>query len=301
MVKGFGKVILLGEHAVVYGRPALAAALARGVDARWSSSASPRLRIAPWRVDVGPGGSTELARAFRALLGGDAPAVTVDATVELPAGAGLGCSAALGVAVLRALDEAAGREADDEDVAERSLAWERVFHGNPSGVDSALAAAGGVRVFRRGERLATVSVGARLPLVIGHSGEPGSTKATVAEVARRHAADREGTERTFDAIAALVESGRRAVGDGALPALGRAMNENHAHLRALGVSTDRLDALTDVARQAGALGAKLTGGGGGGCMVALAAGRDRAESIRRALAAEGSDAFLAEVAAGRVA
>jgi hypothetical protein len=134
---------------------------------------------------------TELGRAFTALLAAypEPPPVEVEATVAIPAGAGLGCSAALGVAVQRALDQALGLSRTDGAVAEASMAWERVFHGTPSGIDSALASAGGVRCFRRGQPLEAVPIGRPLHLVVADSGEHGSTKAMVASVRRQHERD----------------------------------------------------------------------------------------------------------------
>ncbi|MHC4831739.1 MAG: mevalonate kinase family protein, partial [Planctomycetota bacterium] len=147
---GRGKIILLGEHGVVYGRPALAAGIERGVVTTAEPAEVSSLHIAPWGVDVRGGGSEPLERAFEALLASyeTPPSVRVRAEVALPAGAGLGCSAALGVAIVEAIDRALGIERDASGRAEASMTWERVFHGNPSGVDSTMAALGGVAVFR---------------------------------------------------------------------------------------------------------------------------------------------------------
>ena len=302
MAFAHGKVILLGEHAVVYGHPALAAAIDRGVEATATrgeaSMAAPCLYLSPWDVIAHSDAAepSPIERAFAALLAQypNQPGLEVRANIALPGGAGLGCSAALGVAIVGAIDDLLGVTRSATERAERSLVWERIFHGNPSGVDSAISASGGgVAVFRRGEGLTPVDCGAPITLVVAHSHEVGETAAMVARVAegRRAAPAVFGT--WLDAVGAMVPRGVAAIERGDLAALGQVMDQNHACLRELGVSTDRLDRMCHVARRAGALGAKLTGSGGGGSMIALAAGRGAAGAIADALAAFDEAAFIA--------
>jgi len=300
--RGRGKVILLGEHSVVYGRPALAAALESGAAAVAHRDERDLLAIAPWGLAVAPGaeGDDPLARAFAAVLAPhprDRPALRVDTRVELPGGAGLGCSAALGVAVIRAVDRVLGVERSDAEVVEASLAWERVFHGNPSGLDGTMAVHGGVALFRRGEPPEAVRPRRALQLVVGHSGEVSSTRAMVEQVARQRERAPERVDRVFDAIAAVVRNGRLAVERGDLRSLGQLFDVDQKLLNTLMVSTARLEELCEAARGAGALGAKLTGAGGGGCMIALIAGPEDGDAVRRALEAEGAETFAVEAGA----
>jgi mevalonate kinase len=258
------------------------------------------LSIAPWGVDVTPGADADepLARAFDALLAlfDPRPTLHVKAEVGIPGGAGLGCSAALGVAILGALDEAASVSRTCEARALMSLAWERVFHGNPSGVDSAMSSCGGVAVFRRDEPLEPVALRAPLSLVVGHSGETSSTKTMVDSVARQHGKNPERIDKTFDAIAALVQNARVSLMAGDLVELGKLMDLNHALLNSLMLSTARLEELCAAARHAGALGAKLTGAGGGGCMIALVDDDVATRRVMDALEGEGASPFVVEVA-----
>jgi mevalonate kinase len=219
----------------------------------------------------------------------------VVAEVALPSAAGLGCSAALGVAVVGALDEVFGVTRTPEERGSVALAWERVFHGNPSGIDNTMAACGGVAVYRRGHPLVPVSLPGPLWLVLASSGEPSSTKAMVEGVARLHRRSPETTEKTFDAIGVLVEEARDALEASRLARVGQLMNLNQTLLSSLLLSTARLEEMCEVARNSGALGAKLTGAGGGGCIVALVPDHAHAETVCEALTAAGSEAFTAAV------
>lgn len=295
---GRGKVILLGEHAVVHGYPAIAASIERGVHAQATPAERDLLRLKPWDLVVAAdeGSEEPLARAFAAILGEyiDRPALDVEARVDLPAGAGLGCSAAIGVAVLDAIDEALGLNRSRAELGDAALRWERVFHGNPSGVDNTMSAVGGVALFRRGQPLEPLHANKTLHLVIGHSGEPSSTKEMVASVKRQLDQEPARVTQTFEGIETLVRNAKLAIEAGDLVALGQLLDLNHTLLSSLMLCTTKLDAMCQTAREAGALGAKMTGGGGGGCMFALAPKRDEAERLREVL---GHEAFVAEVTA----
>lgn len=267
-----GKVILLGEHAVVYGVPALAVGLDRGVEVEIESARVASIAIGGRHAEDGDGSDT--ARALVALLGAlDAAPVAVRAKLELPAGSGLGVSAALGVAIARAvLGENSGKEpgATRERVLSATEAWEGVFHGAPSGIDAAVAESGGCIQFSRVEGIEPVRLARALPLVIAVAGPPASTKLMVSEVARLRERRPEVVGKAFDGIRALVKNARLCLEVGDLPGLGKLMDLNQMLLAGLMVSTEGIERACDVARRAGALGAKLTGAGGGGVVVALA-------------------------------
>ena len=296
-----GKVILVGEHAVVYGVPAIAVGIERGARARAvfeGETSELRLSVQgvePIRAIVGEG-DEPVARAFAALLlscGVKRP-VRVEAHADLPAGAGLGCSAAVGVAIARAV---LGVCTDDE-ARTHATAWERVFHGNPSGVDAAVAALGGAIVFeRKGDEAASIEpleFGTQLVLAVGHSGVSSSTKAMVESIARQHERSPDLVRKTFEGITAISRNARLAIEAGDVVALGKLLDMNQMLLAGLLLSTQEIEALCIRARRAGALGSKLTGAGGGGCVVALAESHASAEAIVAAWKEEGFEGFVTE-------
>jgi mevalonate kinase len=295
---GRGKVILLGEHAVVHGCPAIAVGIERGVTATAVVAEHDLLRLSPWNLALEPreNGAEPLERAFAAGLAlyPERPSLEVNAQVDLPAGAGLGCSAAIGVAVLDAIDEALGIERSRLDLAAAALTWERVFHGNPSGIDNTMSAVGGVALYRKDDPLQPLRSNKPLHLVIGHSGESSSTKEMVASVGRQLQNDPKRVGKAFEGIEVLVRNARLTIEAGEHVALGQLLDLNHTILSSLMLCTTKIDDMCQAARRAGALGAKMTGAGGGGCMFALAPKHDEAVRLRDAL---GEGAFVAEVSA----
>lgn len=300
MARARGKAILLGEHAVVHGRPALAAALDRGVEAtaaRAGEGEGITLRVEPWGVTVTPSETSEreLDRALAALLAvyPELPPLRVQARTELPGGAGLGSSAALSVAVLAAIDELLGVARPTAEILAASLSWERIFHGAPSGVDSALAAVGGVLLYRKGEAPEHVHIPRPLRLCVGDTGERSSTRAMVESVTRQRERHPQKIDLLFDSISALVRNGRLALEAGRVDDLGKLMDLNHALLASLMLSTEIAERMCAAARGAGAAGAKITGAGGGGCVIAVAPGCELA--VLEAWKADGRDAWVSEV------
>jgi mevalonate kinase len=291
---GWGKVILLGEHAVVYGYPALAAALDRGVtiDAVGTPAGGPlRLDIPAWDLRVSASARDEehpVSRALAAIadeLGIGRPAVSLLGDAQIVHSAGLGSSAAMAVAITRALLTWAKRPQDTKTILAAASASESVMHGKPSGIDATLATVGGIGVYRKTSGLRPLS--AKLRVLVAPSGSPRSTAAMVDRVAqatqsgRMQAASAAGTtndDARLVELGGLVDTGTHALLANDVKALGTAMNRAHEVLAGLGVSTAQLDSLCECARATGAYGAKLTGAGGGGAVIAIAP-RDRENAI----------------------
>ena len=277
MISAFGKVILLGEHAVVHGRAALAAAIDRRVVVSFEGRASGPISLAVphWNLAVEVGEPHPLARALGILaaeVGADHLSVSLHAVAEVPPAAGLGSSAALMVASAQALAAAAGRRLEPDRLEEVATAGERCFHGTPSGIDVALAARGGMGLFRRGVGLRPIAA-APIELAVGLSGEPRATGEMVARVTALLASAPARTGAQLDELGLAADESARALVAGNVAALGPHMDRAQVILADLGLSTRGLDLLVNSARRVGALGAKLTGAGGGGAVIALAPGK----------------------------
>ncbi len=294
-----GKVLLLGEHAVVYGEPALGFPLSRRArvtlapgEGRLEVTLAPGLAVEPSAAAASP--ESLVARA----LGPLRPAVDVVLELGFPPMSGFGSSAALGVALREAAHALAGTARPRSLAArlEEVLEVERVAHARPSGVDPAIVLAGGPVLFqrRRGPpRVRRLRLAAPVALVVGAAGRHGGTIRTVSRVA----ALRDTSPRLVGAaMRALGEASRRgaaALAAGDLEPLGHALDLAHGVLSGLGLVSEQVEAAVRRARAGGALGAKMTGAGGaGGAFVALFPDAEAATRAARALAASGLEAWV---------
>ena len=262
-----GKVLLLGEHAVVYGHPAIAAAIPLYVHAAVEPADKAQLVL--------PGGIPTPSEVLDATIAiaraaGWQGGFRVRVQSEIPLGSGLGSSAALGVALARAFKP----DCSPDEAAALAMLLERVLHGAPSGVDPAACARGGIIYFIRGEppRIEELQGSAWLCVLL--SGIARGTRTTVMPLRERRKTD-PGVDRKLERLGELARLGRSLTG------LGPLMDEAHGLLRDLGVSCPELETAVEKLKAAGALGAKLTGAGGGGAAI----GRARDEGHAREMAA----------------
>jgi mevalonate kinase len=272
-----GKIILLGEHAVVYGCPAIAAGIALGATATANRAEASTISL---DIEIDSTARRALDHAFAALLGElHCCQVAVKVKSEIPPGLGLGASAALGVAVARAVltlnasvsqNTRAGVTLDlRQRVNAAAVAWETVFHGRSSGLDVAAAALGGCLMFTKQRGPQPLRVHVDIPVAVAIAGPAMSTKTMVDAVAALRRREPDLVARSIEGIRSLVESAQLALEAGDLPSLGRLLDLNQALLAGLFLSTESIERACAIARTAGALGAKLTGKGGGGCVIAL--------------------------------
>ncbi|MFC7430733.1 MULTISPECIES: mevalonate kinase [unclassified Agrococcus] len=289
------KAILVGEHSVVHGAPAIATpldALTITATAARSRGAHSTLTTDDYTgtLDDAPEGLAPTVAAVRlAMEHVHAAPLDVEVRNEVPLSAGLGSSAATAAAIVRAIAGCAEVELDEPTLHALVHQAEQVAHGTPSGLDARTVVAPGPIWFQSGASR-PLPVGAPVTLVVADSGSRGSTREMVAHVQHLRRTEHEHVEQAIATLTQVVHDFADGLERGDVDALGTAMSTAHAQLRGLGVSTPHLDTLVEAAMAAGSAGAKLTGGGGGGCVLALARTADDAPAIAAALRAAGARA-----------
>ncbi|MEE2788846.1 MAG: mevalonate kinase [Myxococcota bacterium] len=298
-----GKVILFGEHAVVYGHRAIAAPLGSGLGTtvqhsdqgpllsipRWGQSG---LTVEPTAEVQGPNAmGLAFATALRTLELDPTTPVFVTIDGRLPMGVGLGSSAAFAVSLIRGLAAFADITLSEADLLNCAEAIEKVFHGTPSGLDHTVVATSQCLLYRRsdGPTFQKISVRCEIPVVISWAPRVGTTREIVGGVRRRHDANPREFSALFEAMDTLVDGAISALETGDLPRLGQLFDLNHGYLSACGVSGPSNEDMVHLARASGALGAKLTGAGRGGAVIALAP--NEPEQIVARLVEHGYGAF----------
>ena len=287
---GFGKVILFNEHFVVYGLPAIVSAIGSkttavverrsgsGVETNDCRPETPGYKVGKLREQ-----EESLKRIltfmridtehnhFKITLGGD-----------LIAASGVGASAASCAAIARAFSEELSLNYSNEQVNQAAYEGEKGYHGTPSGIDNTAATYGGLIWYKReGESQTMDRMKLRRPveIVMGNTGIVADTKVVVAAVRERKEKEPEKYAQVFRTADQLVHTAREQLVAFDLAKLGISMNMNHEMLKQIGVSSEELDVLVNLARENGALGAKMTGTGRGGYMVALTPGTDVQERV----------------------
>ncbi len=290
LVSAPGKIILFGEHSVVYGRGAIASAIDlrtytegkllkdKTIKIHANDLKIPGLSISFSEeeiflgTDYGKAGyvvsyvKSAIERIFTEY--GSRKGFEISIRSDIPVGAGLGSSAAVVVPTLKLLSELLEMNLKNEDIAEMGKEVELEVQGSSSGLDPAVSALGGGVYFKKGkiERFSAP----QLPIIVGYTGEKGSTKVLLEKVKTLREEYPEIVEDIMDAMEDIANKGRKILAeDGDLKELGKLMNINNGLLEAIGVSTKELSDLVFASRISGALGAKITGAGGGGCMYAL--------------------------------
>jgi mevalonate kinase len=277
-----GKIILFGEHAVVYGRPAIAVPVTQ-VQAKAVVTPDYQGQAGQVHVFAGDVGldcalgdlaaDHPLALAVQGTLATmqieRPPALRLVVSSTIPIAAGLGSGAAVSVAIARALSAFLGHPLADEQVSEVAFRVDQKHHGTPSGIDNTVITYAQPVFFIRGQPFQRLDVAQPFTVVIGNTGISSPTGAAVGDVRRQWESNREKFEGLFDAIGAIANTARERIEQGPVEALGPLMTRNHALLQEITVSSPELDRLVDAALSAGALGAKLCGGGRGGNMIAL--------------------------------
>ncbi|MEM3626843.1 MAG: mevalonate kinase [Candidatus Bathyarchaeia archaeon] len=305
------KVILFGEHFVVHGGPAIVLAIDKRAYAKAETRSDNRIYINSLNLGLAgyfengtfqlEQGSLKEAKlkfepiklALEKVLGkyeGKA-GISIEINSTVPVASGLGSSAAVVAAVTAAAGTLLGIKMSKEDIFRITYEAEKIVHGNPSGIDPAISTFGGTLLFQIDTGFKPLEVKTEIPLVIGDTGVERSTRVQVEKVKQIKERYPQIVEYLMRAAGEIVLRAVEALKENDLETLGELMNVNHALLCGLGVSDESLEWLINAARKAGALGAKLTGAGGGGCMIALAKS-EMLERVSEAIQMAGGRPFM---------
>ena len=277
-----GKVILFGEHSVVYGYPAIAAPLARTVRVKLTRSETGQNCVRNAEKDALLAGAV-----MRCLERFGFSGIEASFSGNLPMSVGLGSSAALAVALVRACAQASGGGRSDDFLLNAAMAVEKEFHGNPSGLDHTVSFTEKIIRFVRGASFSEVRLPIPLAAVVWVVSPRGSAKERIAHIGEMAASDPKRVDGIFRDIGRISEEAVSCLQSGAYCVAGRLMDCNHQRLSELGLSTPALNEACAKLREAGAWGAKLTGAGGGGAVVALC---QNADDVLRHLGSAASEA-----------
>ncbi len=277
-----GKIILFGEHAVVYGEPAIAIPV---FSSQANAIVSAHIQGKPGEIwieapDISLSAPIDqlkinhpLRAAIQVVIGdkelNQVPSCNIQITSEIPPSSGLGSSAAISISLIRAFSAFLGKRLSDEEVSNFAYEVEKIHHGTPSGIDNTVISHQKPVYYRKGNPIEFLEIGKEFSVLIAYSGKPGKTKEAVEGVRERWQEEPDQYNQLFSRIGEITETAKRIIETGNPDNLGELMNENHGLLQELGVSSPKLDELIQVARDAGALGAKLSGGGLGGHIIAL--------------------------------
>jgi len=308
---GYGKVILFGEHFVVHGVPGIASAMSSTADAEVRKIDTPGINIRDERK--GATGYTEKKKIQqRESIDRMLKAMGLDKNISLdiwlggnlPGFSGIGSSAASSVAIARAISDELRLNFSDERINEIAYEAERAYAGTPSGIDNTAATFGGFIWFIKNltggpNKIERLSIKEPFEIIMADTNVVADTKEMVLGVAERKKKYPEKYDRLFKQYEELSFKARKTLEDFDLKQVGKLMNDNHRLLQGIEVSIKELDYLVELARKNGAYGAKLTGGGGGGCIVALTPGKELQEKVAEAIEKEGFKVLRTKVGVQR--
>jgi len=306
------KMILFGEHFVVYGEPAIVLAINKRAYAQARPRKDDKIHINSQNLKASgffeghqftaEKGGKEAEKKLQPIntivqkiLDKSSEKTGIDVTIKssIPVAVGLGSSAAVAVSAAAAVSQLLNVPLSKSEIFQLAYEAEQFVHGTPSGIDPAISTYGGALLFQKNRGFEPLRIDADIPLVIGNTGVQRSTGKLVALVRERR--DRYPTimDPVIKAGGEIARRALEALKEGNIATIGELMNINQALLSAVGVSSEPLEKLIQAAKHAGAYGAKLTGGGGGGCMIALTS-RNKLEQVANAIKNAGGQAFTAD-------
>ena len=302
--KGYGKTILFGEHFVLYGFSAIASALGS-----YTTAGVKVIEGNGWVVDdqrpETPGYKIkkfdEAQQSIKNVLeylkiDTDSQKLEITFAGDLIAASGVGASAAQCTSLARALNDSFNLNLDDEKINEAAYEGEKAYHGTPSGIDNTASTYGGLIWFVKNlnggkNTMDLLQLPIKMPLIIANSGITASTIEVVADVRRLKDKNPNKFEKIFKEYKEIADKAKMALLEGNIISIGNLMNQNHKLLQEITVSGEINDKLVQIALKNGAIGAKMTGTGRGGLVIALAENKEIQEKIAKAIEKEGYDAW----------
>ena len=306
---GFGKAILFNEHFVVYGIPSIVSAIGKYTVAKVEPYDQSKLILEDKR-DATPKYKEEkldqqndsINRILKKMgIDTSKNGIKITLNGNLYAASGIGASAASCVAIGRALSNYYNLNLSDDEINEIAYEGEKGYHGTPSGVDNTASTYGGLIWFQKEENniIEKIPISNPIEIVIGNTGKVANTAAAVAGVRERKEKKPEKYKAIFDRTENIAYLAKTALREGDYREVGKLMNENHKLLQQIEVSSRELDFLVNIAREYGALGSKLTGGGLGGNMIALTPGKELQVKVANAIEKEGFQTIKTVIGASR--
>ena len=302
--KGYGKTILFGEHFVVYGLPAIASALSSYTTAEVKVVDGKGWEVIDQRPATPGYKKKKYEEAMQSIknviehMNVDVGCQKLEITFSgnLFAASGVGASAAQATSLARAINDSFTLMWDDEKINEAAYEGERAYHGTPSGIDNTASTYGGLIWFEKNlnggkNKIEIPQSAKKMPLVIGNTGITASTVEVVADVRRLKEANQLKFEKIFSDYHSVAINAKIALLEGDIISIGKLMNQNHKLLQDITVSGEFNDKLVEIALSNGALGAKMTGTGRGGLVIALAENEEVQKNIANAIEVEGYDAW----------